>query len=63
MISINHILRCYGNLVAMATRVKTQLLICLKSHLVRIWYGGCLGQWASTTYLVAMVTQLPWQPE
>ena len=43
MIDISHIPRCYANLVAMATRVRHPLLVCLNSvlssHLVRRFLG------------------------
>ena len=32
-------------------------------NIVNIWYGGSLAQQATTNYPVAMVSQLPWQPE
>ena len=44
MIGISQIPRCYGNSVAMATRVKPQLLLCFMSYWVHVWYGGFLGQ-------------------
>ena len=47
----------------MATKVKCHLLLCFKLIQVHIRYGGSLERQASATYLVAIVTQLPWQPQ
>ena len=63
MIGISYIPGCHGSLVGMATRVKLQYLLCLKSYLVHISQQGFLRQWASVAYLVAVVTRFPWQPE
>ena len=62
-IRIGHIPRCYGNLVTIATKVLCKYLFCLnvllRSYLVRSF----LSMIGINTYLIAMVTRLPWQQQ
>ena len=55
-VCISHIPDCFGNLVAMATRLKLLQCFCLKLYWIYICYGDSLRQQVSVTYIVAMVT-------
>ena len=56
VVCISHIADCFGNLVAMATRLKLLQCLCLKLYWIYICYGDSLRQQVSVTYIVAMVT-------
>ena len=63
MTGISQLPRCYGSAVAMATRVKNKNSFVL-SHIESII--GMEVHWDNRhqpSTLVAMVTQLPWQPD
>ena len=55
-VCISHIPDCFGNLVAMATRLKVPQCLCLKLYWIYICYGDSMRQQVSVIYIVAMVT-------
>ena len=61
MTGINQLHCCYGNSVSMATRVKHINNWFVLSHVESIFFMEV--PWESATYLITIVTWLPWQPK